>query len=448
MKNSKYILFLLLATSSANTAEMLTLEKCVELATTTTTTVLQAQNLDTAAGAELIKGYAQFLPNLQAFATFGYEGGHKFFATTTPTVLTTSTYGLSYQISTTLNLFNGLADFAALQSAINRREYATLTLRRAKQLITLDVTQSFLQVMLDRKLIAIAQSAYDASKSQLELIKQKLDLGSENMANYASQQAQTQTNQTLLLSAQNQAKTDVLLLLQKLRLDVTKDYELQEPAQSESAALDSQYASEVNLIALALENRADLRGARRTASAAEWGITSAQAGFWPTLYTQFALNSNARTLLTQTDGVNNYVPPTQKSLFTQLGAHHYFDLTINLSWNIFDQWTTPQNVARATATARNARIDAFDRERQVEVEVRRGLLDYQTAARLVESTTLGASAAQQAYNLVRGRFDEGISNFTDVQVSQATLVSAQSAKAQAVINFVLKQRALETALGR
>jgi len=427
---------------------LLTLEGSIERAQTEGTPVLHAQNNDNAAAVSLVKGYAQFLPNLQGTFSFGYEKGNKFYTVGAPAVFNTENYGFNYQLTSTLNIFNGLADWASLKAAIERRDFATLTLARAKQLIALDVAQSFLQVLLDRKIVAIHQSALDASKAQEALVAKQVEVGSGKPSDLASARAQTSQNQSLVLSALNQVRTDLLLLVQKLRLNVKDDYEIKEPKLNAVSTIDSKYANEDDLIDEALANRADLKAAKRNATAAEWDVTNAASGYWPTLNAQFALYSNARELIIDSSGGVNYVPPVQTNLFTQLGNNNYYDITLNLSWNIFDQWTTPRNVAVANATARNLRVDAGDQERQVTVDVRKGLLDYKTASALMDSTAAGAQSAEEAYNLVKGRFDAGIVNFSELQLAQSTLVAAQSAKEQAVVSLELKKRALDTAIGR
>lgn len=443
-----FSLFLFAPALALASPTILTLEGSIERAQTAGTSVLQAQNNDNAAAVSLVKGYAQFLPNLQGALAFGYEKGNKFFSSGPPAVFKTESFGFNYQLTSTLNIFNGLSDWASLQSVIHRKEFASLSLARAKQLIALDVAQSFLQVMLDRKIVAIHQSALQASRAQEALVTKQVEVGSGKPSDLASARAQTASNQSLVLSAQNQVRTDMLILTQKLRLDIAGDYDIEEPTLNPSSTIDKSYVNEDELITEALAKRADLRAAQRNAMAAKWDVTTAASGYWPTLNAQFALYSNSRELITDSSNGVNYVPATQDGLFTQLGNNNYYDITLNLSWNIFDQWTTPRNVALADATARNLRIDACDQERQVMVDVRKGLLDYRTASSLIDSTGAGAKSALEAYNLVKGRLDAGIVNFAEFQLAQATLVSAQSAKEQAIISFELKKRALDTALGR
>jgi outer membrane protein len=448
--NMKYTALLLLAAKVSFAGSVsLTLEDSIDMAIKGATTVLEAQNNDRAAGADLLKGYLQFLPSLQGQASFGYQNGNIFYYSTVP-VATVSTvnWGPSFELSCTLNIFKGFADFDTLKSAAATKEFTSMTVKRAKQLIALDVAQSFLQTVLDRKLVDIAKGNLQASVARQQLIQEQLNVGIANPADFASQEAQTKANETQLNSAINQEQVDRLLLVQKLRINMRDEYDLVEPHLNENPVINPEYSEEQKLIDIALANRADLRGARKTAEAAKWNLNASYAPFFPQIDFQIDLFDLGRILNVQVVNGVNALPASQTPLASQLGTNFYYNLGINLTWDLFDGWTTPANVAHATAIERNARIDAVDRERQVELDVRQGVSNYKTAAAVLESTRAGLIAQQKAYDLVNGRYENGIANFTDIQVAQANLVAAQSARAQAVVNFELQRRAIETALGR
>ena len=55
--------------------------------------------------------------------------------------------------------------------------------------------------------------------------------------------------------------------------------------------------------------------------------------------------------------------------------------------------------------------------------------------------------SQKAYEVVQGRYQVGSASFVDLTTSQAALVQAEAARAQAVIAFALQTRTVETTLG-
>jgi outer membrane protein len=80
-------------------------------------------------------------------------------------------------------------------------------------------------------------------------------------------------------------------------------------------------------------------------------------------------------------------------------------------------------------------------------DVAQSLGDYATAVQQLTASAAGLAAAQQAYDLVNGRFAVGFASIVDVTTAQAQLVQAQSQRAQAIVSLSLRKRAVAYALG-
>ena len=140
------------ALTASSAPAQLTLPGCVAQALGDAVTVLKSANLDRAAAAELLQGYAQFLPNLEALGTYGQQHGSTNFAQSAPTIVYQNSRGYAYQLSSTLNLFSGFSDYGAFRAALGTRKAAGLDLERARQQVALDVEQAYLQVKLDEEI--------------------------------------------------------------------------------------------------------------------------------------------------------------------------------------------------------------------------------------------------------------------------------------------------------
>ena len=155
----------------------LTLEKSIAIAIRGSASVLKAENDVKVSGAQLLQGYAQFLPNLGVQGNYGYSSGTSFYAQSAPTLVTGSGSAAGYTVSTDLNLFNGLADIANLKSSILKKDASDLTLERAKEQIALDIAQSFLQVVLDNKIVDIARKNLQQSQARERLLDEQTKVG-------------------------------------------------------------------------------------------------------------------------------------------------------------------------------------------------------------------------------------------------------------------------------
>ena len=159
----------------------LTLDESIKIAIDQATTTLKAQNDVRFSGERLLQGYAQFLPNLVTAASYNYSSGRDYLTQAAPVTVQTKNYGPSFSVSTTLNLFNGLADINALKSAMQKKESSELSLKRAKQLIALDIAQSYLQVILDQNVVEIARKNLFSSQARQRLLQAQTSVGIRNL---------------------------------------------------------------------------------------------------------------------------------------------------------------------------------------------------------------------------------------------------------------------------
>ena len=436
----------------------LNLDDSIKLAVQTATVVKKSEGDNEITGAQLIQGYAQFLPNLVATANYGRAQGSSYLTTAAPTYVDTNNHGGGYQVLATLNIFNGFSDIAGLRSAIARREATDLNLKRAKQLIALDVAQSFLQVILDQEIVKIAEKNLLSSQDRERLLEEQTKVGVRNLADLFRQQAQTSSDETFLSNSQNKERGDTLLLLRKLRLDANQNYKMTPPefeaklnptllTRLESTQTDVLFGDERALVETAIGNRTDLKASDDIVKAARSDVTQAKAGYFPKLDFGLGLSAAGRILDRQTVNGGDVVPASQPELGSQLGKERSFSIGLTLTWSIFDRWMTVTNVERAAVNASNARLDYEDRQNQIVAEIRQAYGDYRGVQQQLESTKKGYLAAQKAFEVMQGRYQVGSATFVDLSTSQAALVQAEASRAQAVIAFALQTRTMQTALG-
>ena len=424
----------------------LTLEDCTKIALQGATTILKSQNDVEYTGMLLLQSYAQFLPNIGTTGTYQILKGNNYFTFTSPTSVHSQMTSVNFNLTSTFNIFNGLADLANLKAAMHRKDAADLTFNRAKQQIILDIAQSFLQVVLDNEIVIIAKKNLLLSQERQKLLEEQTRVGVRNLADLFRQQAQTSADELFLMNSLNKERSDEILLLRKLREDVAKSYKLLPPKIQEGKK-DPKYNDEIKLIELGIEKRTDLKASQNLADAGNWEVHRTAADYYPKLNLWFNGFSTSTTLQKQlVEGVSS-VPAFQNSLYDQLGYQNYYTAGLTLTFNLFDRWTTRLAVANTRRTADNLEVDAVDRRLQVEGEIRQAYGDYQTGLQLLESSKKGLESAIKAYEVTQGRYEVGAASFVDLITAQTSLVQAESSRAQALIGFLLQQKTMEFALG-
>jgi outer membrane protein len=444
---------LAIAQGAANTVETLTLEKVIKIAIENAVATAQAKNNYELTGTQLLQAYGQFLPSLAVSATYTpLNSNQRINPTTLPggqvifPLFGQQTTSIGFSLNSSLNLFNGLADQAALQNAIHARESAGYTLKRAKQDIAFSVAQAYLQILLNQELLAIAQENLKVSQERLRQLQEQARLGARTIADLYQQEAQKAADELAVIRAENTLRNSKLALIRQARLDPTKEYKFESPP-IDTTLLGAEYQDEARLIAVAQEQRADLKAAQESLTAASWAITQARGTFLPALNLNFTLFTNGFSVFNQSIDGNTIPNPVLPTVGEQLNKQISFNIGLQLSWTIFDRFSTNLRAEQALINYRNQELQYEDLKIRVVAEVRQALGDYQAALKQLESTSKGLLSAKQAYETIQKRYEVGSATFVEVAAAQAALVRAQSDRAQALFNFTFQKKILEYFLG-
>lgn len=433
---------------SASTAPVrLTLPGVVQQALAQAVTVLKAGNADQAQGARLLQAYAQFLPDLSAVGGYNQLHGVQFLTEGPPTVVDSRNRGYDYELSSTLNLFNGLSDYGSFQAALGQRRAAVLSLERARQQVALDIAQAYLQVKLDERIMSYAAENFEASQQRQTLLEQETEVGSRGLPDLYRQQAQTSADLSFLIDTRNKRRDDLLALLRRARYDMSRDYELADVA-LDTADAGRPYEDEAGLVAAALGARPDLRATLYLADAAEAGIASARSGYLPRVDLGWTMENTSR--LFDTDDVNGVamVPASQPSFDYQFSHYTNYVVGLTATWRLFDRLSTHAAVRQAQAAASDAELDYEDARLGVQQDVKQAFGDFQAAELKLTAAHEGLRSARESYEATAQRYEVQASSLLDLQTAQSALLQAQAALAQAEIGLYLEGRQMEFALGR
>jgi outer membrane protein len=434
--------YLILIFSGTIGVRTLSLQDCIAMALQNSTAVLKGNNDVALAGTQVLAAYGQYLPNVQAAGGYNYDLGNNFYASTGPYLAYTARSAYNYQLTSSINIFTGYYNYSSFKAAKLNKNVAELSLERAKQAIELDITQSFLQVILDRKLVLLDSNNLVVSLQREQQLQMLTDVGRRARTDLYQQQAQTSSDQLLLINAHSRLKNDKILLLQKLRIDSSDSYDIEDMA-IEDGAEAARYGSVEDLVQEGLRTRVDLRGADLTVQASDWDIKKFRSGYLPVVSVGGGLYNNGGSYNALTVNGIDEMPGSQTSQLTQLYKNTYGLVGINAVWNIFDRYATKSNVAAARIVSDNARIDKEDTRIGVVANIRMAHNDYVNAVQQMETVGKGLEAAQQAFDAVNARYQQGATDFITESNAQQVLLQAQQNKIEASVNMQLQKRAID-----
>jgi outer membrane protein len=421
---------------------LLSLQDCINMALTNSTAVLKGNNDVALAGTQVLAAYGQFLPNVQAAGGYNYDLGNNFYGSTGPYLAYQARSAYSYQLTSSLNIFTGYFNYSNFKAAKLNQQVSGLNLDRAKQDIELDITQSYLQVILDRKLVDLDSNNLLVSVQREEQLTMQVSVGRTARTDLYQQQAQTSSDQLLLINARSRMLNDRILLLQKLRIDSTDNYDILDmPIDDQADAV--RYGNVQALLQEGLNDRVDLRSAELNVQASDWNIKKFRSGYLPVVSVSGGLYNNGAAYNALTVNGVNLVPSSETPIYTQLYKYTYGLVGVNATWNIFDRYATKSNVAAARIFADNARIDRDDTRIGIVANIRMAHNDYKNAVQQMETVGKGLIAAQQAYDAVDARYKQGATDFITESNSQQVLLQAQQNQIQAQVNMMLQKKAID-----
>ena len=421
----------------------LTLQDCVDIGVTRSTPVLQGNNAVALSAAQVLEAYGQlFLPDLTAGAGYNYGVGNNFYSTVGPEVVRANRSAFDYQLTSSINIFSGYSNLSAWKAAKLTRQSTELSLEWAKEQIAEDITQSYLQVILDRKFVDLDSDNLRISQHREDQLTALTDVGQRAKTDLYQQQAQTSRDQLTLINARNQLRTDKILLLKKLRLDSLDRYQFADIRIDDNPAADI-YGNEASLVQKALSDRVDQESLRINTEAAGWQIKRFQGGYLPKV--SFGAGVYDAGAYFNSLYVNHVSEPLagQTPVYNQLYKQINGVFGLNATWNIFDKYYTKSSVQAARIQADNARIDQEDNKVAIVSEVRQAYGDYTTAIQQVTTAQKGLIAAQEAFDNLTGRYQQGVSDFIDLSNAQLVLLQAKQTAVQASLSIMLQKRVID-----
>lgn len=430
-------------------ARKLTLQECISIALKNATQVKKAENNLRLEGADLLKSYGSFLPKVSATAGYVPRSVNRSYSSSISGSLygdkvKTESESVNLGVTASLNIFNGLSDYAALRSAIDLKHAAGLSLQRARESIVFDITQHYYQALLDRELLGIARENLNSSSDLLTLTDRQYQIGLKSLTDLYQQQAEVASNSLTAIKADNQARKSVSELLRRLRIDPMTPIDI-EPIDTSSSSPVRVSVDADSLTTLSMKRRADLEAGRLETDAARWQVRKAAGNRLPKLDLAFSASSDGTNFL-KYNGTDytSYYPP----LSTQLENGVGYMVSLNLNWSIFDGFLTRYSVESAKVALLNRRLDYEELKDGVVLDIRQTAADYRAAFTQLEAAKASLRAASSAFSAVQRKYELGASGFVELSAARATLFNAKSGLTQAAYNLALQKALLDYTSGK
>ena len=434
-KNLIVLAVLCLSMSSFSQEKIWTLQECVSHALEYNITIKQAENSLLTSDQDIIAAKGQFLPSLSASTSQGLSLGTSLVAQGIFANRTSNSTNVGLSVSQTV--FNGFRNLNNKKSALLNRETNGLELNRIKDDISLNVVNAYLNVLFNKENLETAQARILFSEKQLNQVKSLVDAGVQPKANIYDAEATLSRDEQQVTLAENNFNLALLSLSQLLQVPYNGfNVEIIDINSPSEAVM---YDSVDPVLNYALENRNEIKIAKKNIESAALNTEISKGGYLPSASLSYGFGTNAF----YSNLTNN-----EEAFLDQLNNNKGHSFNLGISIPIFSRFQNKTNVAKSKIQEDNsklrlqqAKIDLESNIQRAYTDAQAGLKAYLAAKKSLESQTL-------AFNNSKERFDIGVLTNFDLEQARVQLINAESSLINAKYDFVFKTKVLDFYMGK
>lgn len=442
-----------------------TLQECIAYAYQNNLTIQQNElNVRTA---ELSQSAAQanLLPNLNFSAGYFWQFGFNI-----DPITNTRKRGNRQTSSLTLAsswvIFDGLQNYKQISQARIDRMAAMYNLEAIKNDIGINIASAYLQILLNKQVLEVAQNQLRISDGQLARTQKLYDAGAVPKGDLLQLEAQVAGDEQSVIAAENNLEISKLQLAQLLQLDTQVGFDIETPDLSAPDNALLSYTPE-QVYAAALNNQPIIKSAELNVESAETQVSSSKGAYAPTLTLSGQINTNAaQDLLRITDQQTSYVPigtitpggtdyvysVTEQTYPTGTEAYPFFAqfednlnqfVGLNLQVPIFNRMQIKNNVQSSKLQLEQARLQLESQKNALRQTIQRAYADATASLKSYTAAQKSLSAAEESWQYAQSRFQEGAINTFDYDNTRNRYLSATATLLQNKYDYIFKIKVLE-----
>jgi outer membrane protein TolC len=297
-----------------------------------------------------------------------------------------------------------IADLNAIRTFQSSREAqraAEFSSADARETVVYVVTSAYLQVLAEAARVDSARAQVDSAQAIYQQASDRFSAGLNARIDMTRTQVELETQQQRLTAEQAELGKEKIGLARLIGLSPAQEYALSD--KMPYAPLDNITLDQA--LALAAQNRSDLKAADAQLHSAEYARKAATAEHLPTL----SVDADYGVI-----GTN----PSQ--------SHGTFDFSAQLLFPIWAGGRTHGDVVEAEAILKQRRAEYESTRSRVEADVRRAYLDLNAAAELVRVAQSRRDLARDELTQSSDRFASGVADTVEVTQAQEVVASAES----------------------
>ncbi|AEW02932.1 transporter [Niastella koreensis] len=306
-------------------------------------------------------------------------------------------------------------------------ESAQLNVQAAQNDITLQITQAYLNILLQKENIAYLQELVTSSESQLTLGKQRFDAGSLSRKDYLQLEATLANDKYNLTTAINAHRTDLVNLKQILQLPSSVTFDVIQP---DTLVTNQVVTSLPEAENAAVNSRPEVKVGELNVKSAEVGLEKSRAGRLPVISLGAGLSSG-------------YSDNNDLKYFNQVNNNFYQRIGATVSIPIFANRVNKSNIERSKIQIEQAKLSLQGTKTTLDQAVEQAYIAVLNSQAQLEAAESSWKTNQESFHITNEQMRLGAFNTIDLLTQKNLYVQALQAYVQAKYNTILNKKIYE-----
>ncbi len=452
--------------SKAQDTDKWDLRKCVEYALQNNISVREADLQIRFAQVDLQQSKLALYPGAQFNGNLVLSSGRNQDPTSF-SLITTSYLSNNYALQASADLFNWFTKRNTIAVRELNVKSTMAGVEKAKKDVALNVAVAYLQILLGRQQISLAQIKLEQTKSQLDITVKQVEAGKLPELNAAQIESQLATDSSNLITAESSAQQLLLQMKALLNLDAAAPFDVLSPPVDAIPIENLADLQPDAVYSLAVTNMPQQKVDEFNLKAAMKSVEVARGSMFPTISifgslgstfnnkAQEIKSSSVQTvpLGTVTVGSTDYqVFPISPffdftygniSYFNQINQNFRQSVGLSLSIPIANGGVLRSAWQRSKLNVLQVQLQKEQNSLTLKQDIYKAYNDASAAIQKFNANKKSVETAQKAYDFAKKRYDLNLLSTYELLITQNTLQTAKSELLYAQFDFVFKMKLLE-----
>jgi outer membrane protein len=342
----------------------------------------------------------------------------------TPNIVNTYTFRLTLQQP----IFTGFR----LSSSSNIAEYNYRAQEQQynadREELILNIKTAYWNVFKAIRFLNVVEENVGQIKAHLNDVQNLFNEGLATKNDVLKVQVQLAEAELRHIDTRNQVRLSKVNLSNILGIPLSSDVEIQKDIKPDLIDVENLDV----FVESAYQNRPELKSIEYRMKAGERGVTLARSGWYPQLFVT---------------GNYNYAQPNQRIFPQQEEFKGTWDVSVALSWDIWNWGSTSNQTEQASASLEQARESFESVKDNISLEVTQNYLTMQQSREKIYVAENSISQAEENYRVTNEKFRNGLILSSELLDAEVALLQANTNYIQSLVDYEIAKARLEKSSG-